>query len=126
MKKLILLFSGLLFTLISFSQEVKFLSKEDFKKKNTGITVVEFWANWNKGNQYQDLADLKDCKAYRVCIESNMELATRYKIISVPTVIVFNNGEERQRYEANVSFQLQTNPDNIQEKIEEILMERFR
>ena len=126
MKKLTLLFSALLFTVLSFSQGVDFISKEDFKKKNTGITVVEFWANWNKGNQYQDLAELKDCKAYRVCIESNMELATKYKIISVPTIIVFNNGEERYRYEANVSFQLQTKPANIQEKIEEILMERFR
>ena len=126
MKKLTLLLSGLLFTVLSFSQGVDFISKEDFKKKNTGITVVEFWANWNKGNQYQDLADLKDCNAYRVCIESNMELATEYNIISVPTIVVFNNGVEKYRYEANVSFQLQTKPDNIQDKIEEILMERFR
>ena len=126
MKKLSLLFLGLVFSILSFSQEVKFLSKEEFKKRNQGITVVEFWANWNKGNQYQNLSELKNCKAYRVCIESNMELATKYKIISVPTIIVFNNGIEKYRYEANVSFQLQTKHTNIQDKIEEIIMERFR
>ena len=126
MKKLGLLFLSLLFTISSFSQNVKFLSKEEFKKKNLGVTVVEFWASWNSGNQYNELSRLSECNKYRVCIDSNMDLAAEYGVVSVPTIVIFNNGEERYRFQANVSFQLTTPRKDIQEKVDQVVMERFR
>ena len=55
-----------------------------------------------------------------------MDLAAEYGVVSVPTIVIFNNGEERYRFQANVSFQLTTPRKNIQEKVDQVVMERFR
>lgn len=55
-----LFFILLLLPLICLSQN--FITSSDFNSKTAkGISVVEFWAEWNKGNQVDFLSSLKDC-----------------------------------------------------------------
>jgi len=43
----------------------------------------------------------------------------------VPTVIVFNDGEEVERFQANIMMQLEATQDDVQEAIDEIIMSDF-
>ena len=43
----------------------------------------------------------------------------------MPTLIIFNNGKEVARFQANIMMQLETTKKEVQGKIDEILMESF-
>ena len=59
MKKLLLI---LLLICFSAYANVEFLNNSNFNNKiSKGIVVVEYWADWNKGNQFTGLEKLKDC-----------------------------------------------------------------
>ena len=51
--------------------------------------------------------------------------AAKYKIVVVPTIVIYNGGEEVARFQANIMMQLEATKDEVQEKIEEIIMEDF-
>ena len=107
MKKLIFLF--LLISGISFSQ----------------IQVIHFNANWNAANDVKWVNDLTDCKIKNIDIATNSKAATDHKITVVPTILVLIDGEEEERYEADISFSMQATKKEIQEVIDEIVMDQF-
>jgi thiol-disulfide isomerase/thioredoxin len=119
----------LLFFLVS--DDIKFLNKDQFYKQisRNKITVVEFYTHWNSHNAINDIKSLKNCDVYRVNIEEEIELKVDYKINVVPTVIIFENGKEKERYEANVMFQMcpkMFSCSKIQDKVGDIILEKFR
>ena len=114
MKKilLILLFLGL--CLITKSQDVP---KE-------GLAVVEFNAPFS-GTKCEYLEKLSDCETARIDISKNTKAQGAYKIVVVPTLVIFQDGEEVARFQANIMMQLEATKKEVQEKIAEILMEDF-
>ena len=92
---------------------------------NSGICVVEFNANFNTVNSVDWLDNLSDCKGRRIDISENPDMQEEHKIVVVPTVIVFDDGEEIKRFQANIMMQLEANEDDIQEVIDEIIMSAF-
>ena len=56
---------------------------------------------------------------------TNPELQKEHKIVVVPTVIVFNDGEEVERFQANIMMQLEATKDEVQEAVDEIIMSAF-
>ena len=58
------------------------------------IQVIQFNANWNNANSVNWLNKLSDCKTGEVDIVTDKAAQAKYKIIVVPTIIVFNQGEE--------------------------------
>ena len=114
MKKilLILLFLGL--CLITKSQDVP---KE-------GLAVVEFNAPFS-GTKCEYLEKLSDCETARIDISKNTKAQGAYKIVVVPTLVIFQDGEEVARFQANIMMQLEATKKEVQEKIDEILMEDF-
>ena len=48
-----------------------------------------------------------------------------YVSTPVPTIIIFNEGEEVKRFQANIMMQLEATQDDIQEAVDEILMSSF-
>ena len=48
-----------------------------------------------------------------------------HKIVVVPTVIVFNDGEEVERFQANIMMQLEATQKDVQEAVDEVIMSAF-
>ena len=114
MKKilLVLLFLGL--CLIAKSQDIP----------QDGLAVVEFNAPFS-GTKCEYLEKLSDCETLRIDISKNAKIGPKHKIVVVPTLIIFKDGEEVARFQANIMMQLETTKKEVQEKIDEILMEDF-
>ena len=87
------------------------------------ICVVEFNAGWNDNNSVEWLNKLNDCDIKRISIDKG-DWAKKYNIVVVPTIIIFN-GEEVERFQADLSFAMQTKLEEVQDIVDEILMEDF-
>ena len=107
------------------AQEV--INQGNFKDKIAkDIVVVEFWAEWNKANEFKELNKLKDSSVYRVNIMHCTKLQADYNISAVPTVVVFDNGIEKERFNANIMFQLEADKKTIQTSIDTIILNKFQ
>ena len=109
MKKLFLLLFGLLFTVNCYTQ----------------ITVKHFNAAWNNANNVSWLSNLSDCNVKYYDISKYPELQKKYKVVVVPTVVLFLDGEEIKRYQADISFKMSATKSEVQEAIDEAVMGGF-
>ncbi len=89
------------------------------------IKVVQFNANWNTANGVDWLSKLTDCRTDQIDIAINKEAQAKYKIVVVPTIVVFNHGEEVKRFQANIMMKMEAKLDDIQTIVDEIVMESF-
>ena len=113
MKKILLTLGFLFLSFFAFSQ--KSPCKED-------ICVVQFNAGWNSANDVEWVDDLGDCGTKYIDIAANPDAATKYEIVVVPTIIIFN-GKEVKRFQADISFAMKATKEDVQEVIDEIMME---
>ena len=90
-----------------------------------GISVVEFNASFNASNSVSWMDKLSDCEGKRVDIVLSPAMQKEHKIVVVPTIIIFNEGEEVKRFQAKIMMQLEATQDDIQEAVDEILMSSF-
>ena len=112
-------------TSLGVSQE--FADNNNFKDKIAkDVVAVEFWAEWNKMNQFNELNKLKDCNVYRVDIMSSMDIQTDYNVAAIPTVIIFDNGVEKVRFNPNVMFKLEADKKIIQHSVDTITLNKFQ
>ena len=91
----------------------------------SGVCVVEFNASFNSANSVDWIDDLSDCKGRRVDIVAEPAMQAKHKIVVVPTVIVFNDGEEVERFQANIMMQLEATQKDVQEAVDEVIMSAF-
>ena len=89
------------------------------------ITVIHFNASWNASNDVKWFGDLTDCKLKNIDIATDTQAGTDHKITVVPTILVLIDGEEEERYEADISFSMQATKKEVQEVIDEIVMDQF-
>jgi len=87
------------------------------------VCVVEFNTGWNESNSVDYLNKLTDCGVIKINIDKG-DWQKKYNIVVVPTIIVFN-GEEVERFQADLSFAMQAKLEDIQDVVDEILMEDF-
>ena len=120
MKKL--LFTLLLLPFLGFSQDALMESSKDFPD---GIHVVEFNASFNKSNEVVWLNKLSDCKTERIDITADARWSSEYKIVAVPTLVIFNEGEEVKRFQANIMMTMEATKNELQDAIDEVIMEAF-
>ena len=93
---------------------------------NAQMKVVHFNAEWNKTNGVSWFMDLQECKSKGlVDIAKEPEKATKYKIAVIPTVIIFKDGEEVLRFQADLSFKMVATKKEVQEEIDNLLMSDF-
>ena len=92
---------------------------------DSGICVVEFNASFNASNSVPWVEKISDCKNYRIDIVAQPELQQEHKIVVVPTIVVFNDGEEEARFQANIMMQLEATEEDVQEAVDEIIMNSF-
>ena len=90
------------------------------------IEIKHFNAGWNSANDVDWYMDLEDCKTIgHVDIAKDTEAQTEYKIAVVPTIIIFKDGEEVARFQADLSFKMVATKNEVQEAIDELLMSDF-
>ena len=90
------------------------------------IEARHFNAGWNSANSVSWFMDLEDCKTKGLTdIASNKEEAAKHKIAVVPTIIIFKDGEEALRFQADLSFKMVATKEEVQEAINELLMSDF-
>ena len=90
------------------------------------IEFKHFNAGWNSANSvpwYMDLDDVKT--AGHTDIAKDKEAQTKYKIAVVPTIIIFKDGEEVARFQADLSFKMVATKEEVQEEIDNQLMSDF-
>ena len=114
MKKIFLLVVFLLISLIVKSQVIP----------SEGLIIAEFNAPFS-GTQCEYLDKLTDCDLAKIDISTQPKLQAKHKIVVVPTIIVFYDGEEVARFQANIMMKLEATQEEVQDKIDETIMSDF-
>ena len=57
---------------------------------------------------------------------SSMDIQTDYNITAVPTVIIFDNGIEKARFNPNVMFKLEASKKEVQHSVDTITLNKFQ
>ncbi len=80
---------------------IKYLEKEsDFKEiVKEGVTLVDFFAEWCGPCKLMGevLEEMEDAKILKVNTDEFTDLAMSFGIMSIPTLILFKNGEEVEK-----------------------------
>ena len=120
----VLMMIAMFFCGTAFGQE---FINEDFNEKIAkDVVAVEFWADWNAANQFNDLAKLKECNVYRLDIMANADTQAKYDVSAIPTVIIFDNGIEKVRFNPNIMFQLDADKKTVQNSVDTIVLSKFQ
>ena len=82
------------------------LTKENFQAeitKSDKPVLVDFWAVWCGPCQmmapilHELEAEMPDVQIGKVNVDEQMDLARQIRVVSIPTLIIFKNGQEVQR-----------------------------
>ena len=119
--------TGIFFFLVGIAVVQDFITTDNFEDKIAkDIVAVEFWVEWNKSNEFEDFGMLDDCTKYRVDVGEYPELQEKYKVTCIPTVIIFESGEEKERFKANIMFQLDADKKIVQNSINNLVLNKFQ
>ena len=90
------------------------------------IKVIQFNAGWNKANEASWVMKLEDCQTVGyIDIATDKEAQKEYKIAVIPTIVIFKDGEEVARFQADLSFKMVATREEVQEEIDNQLMSDF-
>ena len=90
------------------------------------IKVTQFNAGWNSANEVSWVQNLTDCNTISyVDISKKTDIASKHKIAVIPTIIIFKDGNEVARFQADLSFKMIATREEIQEEIDNQLMSDF-
>mgnify|MGYP003645660017 CR=1 FL=1 len=92
---------------------------------DSGVCVVEFNASFNASNSVSWIDNLSDCKGKRIDIAMQPTMQKMHKIVVVPTIIIFNEGEEVKRFQANIMMQIEATQNEVQNAIDNAIMSSF-
>ena len=82
------------------------ITNETFEKEvmqAEGKVLVDFWASWcgpcrMLGPVFDQLgSELTDVKVCKIDVDANQDLAAKYKVETIPTLVVFEGGKEVKR-----------------------------
>tara|TARA_R110000765_G_scaffold140110_1_gene240550 strand:- start:30 stop:380 length:351 start_codon:yes stop_codon:yes gene_type:complete len=88
------------------------------------ITAIHFNAGWNDANGVEWFGKLSDVDKDKMDIGEG-DCQKKYAIAIVPTIVIFSDGEEVKRYQADLSFKMLATRDEIQNYIDELIMSQF-
>jgi hypothetical protein len=89
------------------------------------LKVIHFNASWNDANKVEWVSKLKECDVEFIDIAPNPDIAKKYGVVVVPTIIIFEYDEEVYRYQADLSFKLSATKEEVQDYIDELVLGDF-
>ena len=90
------------------------------------IKVIQFNAGWNKANEAPWVIKLEDCQTIGyIDIATDKKAQKEYKIAVIPTIVIFKDGDEVARFQADLSFKMVATREEVQEEINDQLMSDF-
>ena len=89
------------------------------------VKVVHYNADWNKKNTVEWLDKLTDCDIKYIDIVEDPTVQKKQEIVVVPTIVIYKDGKEVERYQADISFTMKATREEIQNYINELLIEDF-
>ena len=124
-KKLLIL--GMLVT--SLFGNVRELTDENFDRAiKRGVVVIEYYAGWNEANIVKILDDWDNfevSRVFRLDVEKYDKIMTAEKVVVLPTIIFYLDGEEAGRLQGNMKFQLETTKEELDRMVEELRGSKF-
>ena len=124
-KKLFIL--GILIT--SLFGNVRELTDENFDRAiKRGVVVIEYYAGWNEANIVKILDDWDNfevSRVFRLDVEKYDKIMTSQKVVVLPTIIFYLDGEEAARLQGNMKFQLETTKEELDRMVEELRGSKF-
>ena len=125
LKKLLIL--GMLVT--SLFGNVRELTDENFDKAiKRGVVVIEYYAGWNKANIVTILDEWDNfevSRVFRLDVEKYDKIMTSQKVVVLPTIIFYLDGEEAARLQGNMKFQLETTTKELDRMVEDLRGSKF-
>lgn len=111
---------GICFNLLAIqqAQQIEFLTTDNYQEKVSAgkIVVVEYWADWNAQNAHP-INLLQNCTVYRVNVDKDPILVEQYNVHTIPTVLVYKDGEEKARLTSDITFKGRTSIQAIQDVV---------
>ena len=90
------------------------------------IQIMQFNAEWNKSNEVPWVNKLTDCETISyIDVNTQKDMQKIHKIAVIPTIIIFKDGEEVARFQADLSFKMVATREEVQEEIDNQLMSDF-
>jgi len=88
------------------------------------VKAMHFNAEWNEVNNVEWFGKLSDVD------KDNMDIGVgdcqkKYAIAIVPTIVIFDDGEEVKRFQADLSFKMLATKQEVQEYIDELIISKF-
>lgn len=106
----------LIFLLTGIAKGQSFLKNE--------ISIVEFNTSWNENNHFNGFEKLKNCQTEKVSLCDNPHFIDKYNIIQ-PSIIVFHNGSEVQRFKSNIMMEFVINHKPLQSVVDSLILLKF-
>ena len=80
--------------------------------------LVHINAEFNKSNDWYGLDAVDNCKVYNGYIENNSAIKEKYNITKIPTLILYVDGKELERWGAGLDMKLHVDVSEVQKAID--------
>ena len=80
--------------------------------------LVHINAEFNKSNDWYGLTIVENTKIYNGYIDSNPAIKKKYNVVRVPTLILFKDGQEVERWVGGLDMKLHIKVNEVQNNID--------
>ena len=98
----------------------KINERHAFGDNDQNVVIVEFWAEFNQANAFQEWDKVKRAKYFRVDVSTAPKLKKEFRIRMAPTLIVFNKGVKEDIFKASLDLLCPVDLSELQESIDDI------
>ncbi len=98
----------------------KINERQAFGDDKTLPVVVEFYAQFNDANKFEEWNKLENVIYYRADISTSPQAKKKYKVRMAPTLIIFKDGIKETVFKAGLDLTLPADLNEIQEAVDEV------